>query len=418
MVSKDSVQKLNILLKKGDDLSKNGQIEKAIKCYYDYAVNVEYDQKVLPKLVRNLAISGQILKVLDLYFLIAAKYPKQINQGNLFNFSQNLFHFLRYNSDCYEFIYDSLERIYEISNHPDAVLNILSDMNLRNGDINKAANLNSIAAFERVVKIKKLQVKLTNKSSFISNRTPDFLIIGPQKSATSALYKYIVRNPNIFPALKKEIFFFSRDFLHQHGLDYYKSFFPSIDNYSYLTGEASATYFNNAKVAKRIAEALPGIKLVFILRNPAERAISDYYMKLRAGKESRTLLEAISSEIDFITKEKNIETLGHKYSTFHKGYVRNGIYTYFLKKYTQLFPKKQYIFVRAEELKKTPQKTMNNIFSFLNVDSCRQKYLLVNVGSYSNEEQDYHIAYTKLIDFYRPFNQELEELTGLNFESI
>src|SRR5687768_13237463 len=99
-------------------------------------------------------------------------------------------------------------------------------------------------------------------------RLPDFLIIGAQRGGTTSLYRYLTEHPEIDPAVRKEIHFFSRH--HEQGLDWYRAHFPRRDESS-LVGEASPNYLVHPDVPARVAAALPRVKLIALLRNPVDR---------------------------------------------------------------------------------------------------------------------------------------------------
>ncbi|XP_078284665.1 LOW QUALITY PROTEIN: bifunctional heparan sulfate N-deacetylase/N-sulfotransferase 2 [Rhinoraja longicauda] len=113
------------------------------------------------------------------------------------------------------------------------------------------------------------------------DRLPKFLIIGPQKTGTTALHFFLSLHPGIMsnspsPVTYEEIQFFNGANYHK-GIDWYMEFFPIPSNVSTdLTFEKSANYFESEVVPKRAAALLPRAKIIAILINPAERAYSWY----------------------------------------------------------------------------------------------------------------------------------------------
>lgn len=119
---------------------------------------------------------------------------------------------------------------------------------------------------------------------------PKFLVIGPQKTGTTALYTFLSMHPSVAsnqpsPDTFEEIQFFNGNNYYR-GLDWYMSFFPSANatatnsvqapsNPRYYF-EKSATYFDGELVPKRAHQLLPSAKLVVILISPAKRAYSWY----------------------------------------------------------------------------------------------------------------------------------------------
>ena len=111
---------------------------------------------------------------------------------------------------------------------------------------------------------------------------PDFIIIGSMKCGTTSLYYDICEHPCTLAAAYDEIGFFDSNF--HLGINWYRSMFPrkkQIEGVrrkegTAITGEDTPFYFWNPIAAKRIKKLLPNIKLITILRNPIDRAYSQY----------------------------------------------------------------------------------------------------------------------------------------------
>ena len=111
----------------------------------------------------------------------------------------------------------------------------------------------------------------------------DFLIIGATKSATTWLQKSLQTDPRIAMP-EPEVHYFSREF--DRGDDWYLAQFPA-EAANLVAGEKSNSYLESADAAIRIARKLPKVKLLAQLRNPVERAYSDYCMMYRRGEIGR-----------------------------------------------------------------------------------------------------------------------------------
>src|SRR5437660_11101224 len=130
--------------------------------------------------------------------------------------------------------------------------------------------------------------KAWRASSSWTRLLPDFLIIGTQKGGTTSLYNYLIEHPGIGPAYTKEIHFFNLNF--SRGPAWYRAQFPSrltryyaeyIQKTPYITGEASPYYLFHPQAPMRAARYVPKVKLLAILRNPVDRAYSQYQHQLR-----------------------------------------------------------------------------------------------------------------------------------------
>lgn len=110
---------------------------------------------------------------------------------------------------------------------------------------------------------------------------PKFLVIGPQKTGTTALYTFLSMHPSVAcnlpnPDTFEEIQFFNKNNYYR-GLDWYMSFFPAQSNGTekYMF-EKSANYFDGDLVPRRAHALLPHAKIITILISPAKRAYSWY----------------------------------------------------------------------------------------------------------------------------------------------
>ena len=240
---------------------------------------------------------------------------------------------------------------------------------------------------------------------------PNFIIIGTGKSGTTSLYNYLTQHPQVLPAIKKEIYFWSRYF--DKGINWYLAHFPPIPQETkFLTGEATPTYINSWHTPERLFSIFPKIKLIVILRNPIDRAVSHYYHEVRLKMENKSLSEVIYAQLERLKKIPN-SALEEAYWNHISYYVSYGVYVEFLKKWMTIFPREQFLILRSEEFYQEPETTMQKVFSFLDLPKHQLKdYQKLNSGSYPNIPPS---IYSTLSDYYQPYNQKLEEYLGMKF---
>ena len=114
---------------------------------------------------------------------------------------------------------------------------------------------------------------------------PDFVIIGAKKCGTTFLYNLLSEHPHIESAAQKELHYFDRFF--DQGIEWYRRCFPPpkwIDGRRAITGEATP-YLSKPSAAERMAKVLPQARLLVLLRNPVDRAYSDYQQGVSLGGE-------------------------------------------------------------------------------------------------------------------------------------
>jgi hypothetical protein len=243
---------------------------------------------------------------------------------------------------------------------------------------------------------------------------PDFIIVGAQKSGTSSLYYYLTQHPKIITASKKEIHFFDKNFM--KGIKWYRKHFPLSVRFSKetITGEASPYYLFHPRVAQRISQTLPNVKIIVLLRNPTERAISHYWHEVREGREKYSMVKAFKKESQRLKGEKERIVTDKDYNSFNYpkfSYLKRGIYTPQLKEYFKYFDKCNVKIIKSEIFFKNPQKTCNEIAAFLGLNPFQlQNKKVYNMGTRDESTEKYIIE--MLNNYYEKPNKDLSKLLG------
>jgi len=186
----------------------------------------------------------------------------------------------------------------------------------------------------------------------------DFLIIGAPKCATTWIAACLRKHPQIFLPWLKPLYFLEEN--REKELKYYKRDFKDCADNQVRGMDFPNFLFFGDKVAIRIKECNPNVKLIVSLRNPIERAYSHYLFDRSLGTEYRSFEKAIREEPEYLEK---------------------GFYFKQLKKYLEYFPRKNILVLIYEDIRKDPKKFIQKIFQFLGVDSnfsCPEIYSRVN----------------------------------------
>ncbi len=244
---------------------------------------------------------------------------------------------------------------------------------------------------------------------------PDFIIIGAQKSGTTSLYSYLKQHPDCIPSYKKETHYF--DTYYTRGFLWYRSHFPYIKQLKdrRITGEASPSYLCHPRTPERINKKLPCIKLIVLLRNPTNRALSSYMHQRRAGREKLLPMKAFKKEESRIgsavKKIKNRKWGVKKYSKKFRrySYLRRGVYIKQLKRYFRYFSSKQMLIKCSEHFFADPRKTLREIFKFLNIDPgfVPRNMQPKNVTNYSKFPEITTGVHNFLDEYYDSYNKKL-----------
>ncbi len=254
--------------------------------------------------------------------------------------------------------------------------------------------------------------------------TPTFLIIGAAKCGTSSLYDYLMQHPCIGRSLTKQLHFFDR--YYDRKKSWYKVCFPfiwekflieKIKHKNFATGEATPHYMTHPLAAKRAHDVVPNIKIIVLLRNPVERAYSNYQMEKAHKQEELTFEEAIEKEPERIRGEfeemlHNKNNSGRNYP--HRSYIKSGEYIDQIKPWLELFPKENFMFIRSEEFNKNTSFVYNKILKFLGLHPFELKqYQKIRKRDYEEMNPD---TRKKLIEYFKPHNQRLSEYLDIEFD--
>jgi hypothetical protein len=247
---------------------------------------------------------------------------------------------------------------------------------------------------------------------------PDFLIIGAQKAGTSSMFKLLHLHPQIYGSIKKEPHFFDANY--SKGVNWYRSHFPMRQKIKKgcVTGEASPCYLMFPHAAERISQLLPNIKLIVLLRNPVDRAISHYFHVVSGNRESLSIEEAFKAEDDRIRPElKRLQEDKTYYSIIYRtySYKKRGVYIDQIKHYLQFFNREQLFIIKSEEYFENPNHILKSVYAFLGVDDnfIPRDSKPKRIGDYSGRQFD--AVKQNLQEYFTPHNKKLYEFLGGNF---
>ena len=201
---------------------------------------------------------------------------------------------------------------------------------------------------------------------------PNLFIIGAAKAGTTALYNYLAQHPQVFLSRVKEPMFFSREEYYARGLDWYESFyFDGAESYP-VRAEATPHYlYWSEKAAPRIKEVYGErpVKFIVAFRDPVSRAYSWYWNMVREGREDLNFDEALRVE-EYRLKQNRSEL--YELGSMVYGYATGSRYASLLQPYLELFSPESFFFVFQDDLKSRVDKTCEEIFEFLGIESSTQ----------------------------------------------
>jgi hypothetical protein len=263
---------------------------------------------------------------------------------------------------------------------------------------------------------------------------PEFLVIGAQKSGTNAITYYLTAHPNVVRARKKEIHFFDSDLQYNKGIDWYHAHFPLPHKMKPNSKcfEASPGYLYYAKSAERIYSYNPQLRLIVLLRNPVERAYSQWNMYRVLLEERPNNLYLLTRESDMAVRKwfdeilskrmippfdqevrKEIEQFIGNDSIPEPSYVRRGIYCEQLHRFLRYFKREQILIIESKHLKTDPGPVLSRIIQFLDLPEFQWQENRLGLRHVRQYKEPMPGNTRELLsEFYRPYNQKLYQLLG------
>ena len=198
-------------------------------------------------------------------------------------------------------------------------------------------------------------------------RLPGFLGIGTQKGGTTYLHGLLQQHPQVFLAHQKELHYFS---LHQgQGLEWYANHFSKAKA-DQRCGEITPYYLFHPLAAERIHTAIPEVKLIVLLRDPVERALSQYFHSRRLGLEPLELEAALAAEAERLADAEAALKRGLAHPSHQQhSYLSRSCYQEQLPRFEAFFGADQLLVLRSEALFDQPQWAWEELLQFLELEA-------------------------------------------------
>jgi hypothetical protein len=178
---------------------------------------------------------------------------------------------------------------------------------------------------------------------------PTFLVIGAMKAGTTSLHAYLQSHPDVFMAEPKELEFFVEGKNWERGVDWYESCFASSGGTT-ARGEASTSYTKHPffpGVPERIKRVLPDVRMVYVVRHPIRRMVSQYLHHVAEYGERKPPSEVL-------LKNPMLFALSD--------------YATQIERYLESFRREQMLIVTSEDLHDRRADSLRTIYGFLGVD--------------------------------------------------
>jgi len=249
---------------------------------------------------------------------------------------------------------------------------------------------------------------------------PNFFVVGGVRCGTTSLYHYLGQHNCIKPAAYDELGYFDDNY--HLGLNWYRSLFTTKDTQKkielkhgkFLTYDVTPFYIYNPLVVDRISKFSPDVKIIASLRNPIDRAYSNFNDRIqREGDTETTFEDIVNYEIEIIEKNNDSKDDAFLVNTFYELDLGKGLYAKQLEYWFKKIPRQNIFIISSEDLQTNTEHTLSEIFEFLEIpiqkieDVTRQNKIKYPKMDSSTREI--------LNNFFKPYNEKLFSLLGKKF---
>jgi hypothetical protein len=239
-----------------------------------------------------------------------------------------------------------------------------------------------------------------------------FVIGGAQRSGTTYAYHLCADHPDIEMALpvRPEPKFFMQSTLFTQGYAYYRETYFGKKPGAHVFGEKSTSYIEVESAAQALAGLIPEAKIVFVLRDPIERAISNYRFSLMHGVEQLPMVDAFTRE------HERVENYDHqRFSVSPYAYLRRGQYIEYIEMYERYFRPDQ-IHILIYEQMVASEDAVRGLYSFLGVATdyrAPSRGEVINANNAEVNEPLPDALRSQMREHFAPYTARLRAHTGL-----
>jgi hypothetical protein len=206
---------------------------------------------------------------------------------------------------------------------------------------------------------------------------PDFLLVGAQRSGTTSLHRALAQHPSVVtPLFHKGVHYFDVDY--DRGFRWYRGHFPLAAVARRRVGraggaprtfESSGYYMHHPLAPARIAQDLPGVRLLVMLRDPVERAYSAHRHELLRGFEPEESFERalelepqrLAGEVERMLADPSYRSVSHR----HHSYLDRSQYVTQIRRLFELFGRDRVHVLDSEAFFERPGEEFDRVLDFL-----------------------------------------------------
>lgn len=237
---------------------------------------------------------------------------------------------------------------------------------------------------------------------------PSVLIIGGQRCGTTVLHSHLTAHPQVRSAYLKEVHYFT--FHHDRGPDWYRSQFPSLAKGEHAL-DASPLYIFEPAVAARVHDLIPDVRIIAMLRNPIDRALSHFRHNKDEGIESLSLAEALAAEPERLAEADALGGRAGMKLRQRSSYLARGRYAEQLLRWYDVFPREQLHVIRSEDFFRNTEETFSGALTFLDLAPAPLRPHTLPNTTKSGDHLPTPLR-EQMQDYFAEPNRQLETLLG------
>ena len=237
---------------------------------------------------------------------------------------------------------------------------------------------------------------------------PDVVILGAQRAGTTSLFDWLAAHPKVAPSTTKEVHYFDRHYA--EGERWYRAHFP-LQGVPRLSVEATPYLLFYPPAPRRVATDLPpATRFVVLLRDPVQRAISQYWHSCRLGAEDQPLGVALALEDERLAgQDEVVASGGESFAHRNFSYKARGHYAPQLRRWFDVIERERFLVMESEELWSDPEGP-GRVLHWLGPSPNAVPFPATNDAPRARAEED--AVVDDLRRHFAPYNEDLFELLG------
>lgn len=247
----------------------------------------------------------------------------------------------------------------------------------------------------------------------VAGPLPGIVVAGAMKAGTTSLFRFLAGHPGLAPARGKEPHFFDRH-LHR-GVDWYRRQFVAAGRRPGAVGlEATPYLMAEPRAPQRVRTVAPAARIVFLLRDPVDRAFSHYHNNRRLGREPLSFEHALAAEDGRLTGEEarllaDPAAMSERHRLY--SYRRRGLYAEHIQRWLANFPAAQILVVDSARLRAEPAAVVAEVLQFAGLEPWQPRSFAARNEGRHGERMDPRTR-ARLEAFFEPHEERLERLIG------